>query len=59
MSSTKNPGRFAGMLYLLTSIIGAFAIIYVPSKLIVNREHSGDRQQYHGLRDALSPRYRC
>jgi hypothetical protein len=35
MSSTKNPGRFAGMLYLLTSIIGAFAIIYVPSKLIV------------------------
>ena len=35
MSSTKNPGRFAGMLYLLTSIIVAFAIIYVPSKLIV------------------------
>jgi hypothetical protein len=35
MSSTKNPGRFAGMLYLLTSIIGAFAIIYVPGKLVV------------------------
>jgi len=36
MSSTKNPGRFAGLLYLLTSIIGVVAIIYVPSKLIVD-----------------------
>src|SRR6266403_80994 len=36
MSSTKNPGRFAGLLYLLTSIPGAFALIYVPSKLIVH-----------------------
>src|SRR5437867_4433158 len=35
MSSTKNPGRFAGLLYLLTSIPGAFALIYVPGKLIV------------------------
>jgi len=31
MSSTKNPGRFAGLLYLLTSIIGFFAMGYVPS----------------------------
>src|SRR6202521_5440740 len=36
MSSTKNPGRFAGLLYLLMSIPGAFALIYVPSKLIVH-----------------------
>jgi hypothetical protein len=35
MSSTKNPGRFAGLLYLLVSIPGAFALVYVPSKLIV------------------------
>src|SRR6266702_8579743 len=35
MSSTKNPGRFAGMLYVLMSIIGFFAIAYVPGKLIV------------------------
>jgi Domain of unknown function (DUF4386) len=35
MSSTKNPGRFAGLLYVLVSIPGAFALIYVPSKLIV------------------------
>jgi hypothetical protein len=36
MSSTKNPGRFAGWLYLLDSIPGFFAIIYVPGKLIVH-----------------------
>jgi hypothetical protein len=36
MASTKNPGRFAGLLYVLFSIPGFFAIIYVPSKLIVH-----------------------
>jgi len=36
MSSTKNPGRFAGLLYLFASIVGVFAMIYVPSKLMVN-----------------------
>src|SRR5712692_4615467 len=36
MSSTKNPGRFAGLLYVLTSIVGFFAMMYVPSKLIVH-----------------------
>src|SRR5712692_3134536 len=36
MSSTKNPGRFAGLLYVLFSIPGFFAIVYVPSKLIVH-----------------------
>jgi len=35
MSSTKNPGRFVGLLYVLVSIPGAFALAYVPSKLIV------------------------
>ena len=34
--SSKNPGRYAGLLYLLVSIPGAFALIYVPSKLIVH-----------------------
>jgi hypothetical protein len=37
MSFTKNPGRIAGLLYLLASIPGVFALIYVPSKLIVHR----------------------
>src|SRR2546423_12024075 len=36
MSSTKNPGRFAGLLYVLMSILGFFAMAYVPSKLIVH-----------------------
>ena len=36
MSFTKNPGRFAGSLYVLASIVGIFGLVYVPSKLIVN-----------------------
>ena len=36
MSFTKNPGRFAGLLYVLSSIVGIFGLLYVPSKLIVN-----------------------
>ncbi len=35
MSFTKNVGRFAGLLYILASIPGVFALVYVPSKLIV------------------------
>ena len=35
MSVVKNPGRFAGLLYVLTSIIGFFGLGYVPGKLIV------------------------
>jgi uncharacterized protein DUF4386 len=36
MSFTKNPGRLAGSLYILASIVGIFGLVYVPSKLIVN-----------------------
>lgn len=36
MRSTKNLGRFAGLLYILMSIPGFFAMAYVPSKLIVH-----------------------
>ena len=32
----KNPGRFAGWLYVVTSIFGFFAMGYVPNKLIVD-----------------------
>lgn len=35
MSSTHNPGRLAGLLYVIASIPGFFALLYVPSKLIV------------------------
>src|SRR5207248_3286595 len=36
MSFTKNPGRLAGALYVLASIVGIFGLLYVPSKLIVD-----------------------
>jgi len=36
MSATRNPGRVAGLLYVLTSIVGFFAMGYVPDKLIVH-----------------------
>lgn len=36
MTLTSNPGRFAGLLYLVASIPGVFALIYVPSKLLVH-----------------------
>jgi Domain of unknown function (DUF4386) len=31
-----NPGRFAGLLYVLMSVLGFFAMMYVPSKTIVH-----------------------
>ena len=36
MSFIKNSGRFAGLLYVLVSIPGVFALIYVPNRLIVH-----------------------
>jgi hypothetical protein len=36
MGSTKNHGRLVGLLYLLVSMPGFFALIYVPRKLIVH-----------------------
>jgi uncharacterized protein DUF4386 len=36
MRFTKNPGRIAGLLYVLASIVGIFGLLYVPSKLIVH-----------------------
>ena len=36
MTSIKNPGRYAGVLYVLTSIVGFFSMGYVPGKLIVH-----------------------
>jgi hypothetical protein len=35
MSRITNPGRFAGGLYVVTSIFGFFAMGYVPNRLIV------------------------
>jgi hypothetical protein len=35
MTSTYNPGRVAGILYLLLVVFAPFRLIYIPSKLIV------------------------
>ena len=35
MNSNKNTARIAGLLYLLNIITGIFALMYVPSKLII------------------------
>ncbi len=36
MSSTANPGRVAGLWYLLLCIIGPLRLIYIPTKLFVH-----------------------
>jgi hypothetical protein len=36
MGTITNPGRFAGGLYVVTSIFGFFSMGYVPSRLIVH-----------------------
>jgi uncharacterized protein DUF4386 len=36
MSIARNPGRFAGLLYVLAGIVGFFSLAYVPGKLIVS-----------------------
>jgi len=36
MTFATNPGRVAGLLYVLTSIVGFFAMGYVPEKLLVH-----------------------
>lgn len=35
MSATRNPGRVAGLWYLLLILIGPLRLIYIPSKLFV------------------------
>lgn len=36
MNSTHNPGRVAGLWYLLLSILGPLRLMYIPSKLFVS-----------------------
>src|SRR5438309_1508437 len=36
MSFVKNPGRLAGLLYVVASIPGFFGLVYVPSNLLVH-----------------------
>ena len=36
MGATANPGRVAGLWYLLLVFIGPLRLIYIPSKLLVH-----------------------
>ena len=36
MTFGRNPGRLAGLLYVVSSIFGIFGLLYVPGKLIVH-----------------------
>ncbi len=36
MNLVKNPGRNAGALYVVSSVVGIFGLIYVPNRLIVD-----------------------
>ena len=40
MSLTQNPGRLAGLLYVLATIPGFFALVYVPNQLFVHGDAS-------------------
>jgi len=36
MSATKNPGRVAGLLYLLLVVLAPFRLLYIPGRLFVS-----------------------
>jgi len=36
MSPTRNPGRVAGLIYLLLSVLGPIRLMYIPAKLFVS-----------------------
>jgi len=36
MSSTRNPGRVAGLWYLLLALLGPLRLVYIPNKLFVD-----------------------
>jgi hypothetical protein len=36
MTSTRNPGRVAGLWYLFLSVVAPLRLIYIPSKLFVD-----------------------
>lgn len=46
MTSTRNPGRVAGFLYLLLVVFGPLRLIYIPRKLFV---HSNATATAHNI----------
>jgi len=52
MTLFRNQGRFAGLLYVLASIVGVFGLLYVPSKIIVHGDSAATAQNI-AAHDAL------
>ena len=53
MDSTKKTARLAGLLYLLASIPGFFALLYVPGKLIVRGDAAATADRLRGSASLL------
>jgi hypothetical protein len=52
MRSTRNPGRVAGLWYLLLVLLGPLRLIYIPSKLFVAGNAPATVKQHRRARDA-------
>src|SRR5215831_11289380 len=48
MDETKKTARLAGLLYLLSSIPGAFALLYLPGKLVVKGDAAATADRIRG-----------
>jgi Domain of unknown function (DUF4386) len=48
MSSTRNPGRVAGLWYLLLCVLGPLRLMYIPSKLFVHENASATADNIAG-----------
>jgi len=48
MDETKKTARLAGLLYLLSSIPGVFALLYVPGKLVVKGDAAATADRIRG-----------
>ena len=62
MSSIHNPGRVAGLLYLVLITIGPLFLIYIPNKLFVRGNAAATvsyparwRERASGRRDRRQP----
>ena len=58
MRSTRDPGRVAGLWYLLLVILGPLRLIYIPTKLFVHGNRDGDGRQHRRERVAFPIRDR-
>jgi hypothetical protein len=53
MDSTRKTARLAGLLYLVSSIPGAFALLYVPGKLLVKADAAATAERLRASESLL------